>query len=101
MSIRPPDSGDGQAGSVSSHGRSDMVLLHEDQVFVLEFKVVEDGTEVGQTLDSAIRQIRERRYAGKYRNHEEPGPPDPASNTGNGSRGNRTTLGCQRYCQDG
>ena len=56
----------------SSHGRSDMVLLHEDQVFVLEFKMVEDkaGTEEG--LDSAIAQIRDRGYAEKYRDRGEP-----------------------------
>ncbi len=45
-----------------------MILLHEDQVFVLEFKRVEDGTGTEEGLDSTIMQIQERGYAGKYRN---------------------------------
>lgn len=53
---------------LSSHGRSDMVLLHEGQVFVLEFKVVEDAKKREQALDSAIAQMRERGYTDKYRN---------------------------------
>ena len=56
----------------SSHGRSDMVLLHENQVFVLEFKMVKDGTETEEGLDSAITQIREKRYAEKYLDRGEP-----------------------------
>ncbi len=34
--------------------------------------MMEDGTEAEQTLDSAIRQIRERGYAEKYRDRGEP-----------------------------
>ena len=56
----------------SSHGRSDMVLLHEGQVFVFEFKMVEDNRGVRRALDSAIAQIRERRYAEQYRDRGEP-----------------------------
>ena len=61
-----------KAEESSSHGRSDMVLLHEGQVFVLEFKMVEDGTGAQEVLDSAITQIREHRYAEKYRDRGEP-----------------------------
>ncbi len=60
-----------KAEEASSHGRSDMVLLHEGQVFVLEFKMVKDKTEAEQGLDSAIKQIREKGYAEKYRGRGE------------------------------
>ncbi len=63
---------DVKAEEASSHGRSDMVLLHENQVFVLEFKMVKDKTETEQGLDSAITQIRGRGYAEKYRDRGEP-----------------------------
>jgi len=61
-----------RAEEATSHGRSDMVLLHGGQVFVLEFKMAEDGTETEETLDSAIAQIREKGYAEKYRDLEQP-----------------------------
>ncbi len=61
-----------KAEDSSSHGRSDMVLLHQGQVFVLEFKMVEDDKGVQEALDSAIIQIRERRYAEQYRDRGEP-----------------------------
>ncbi len=61
-----------KAEEASSHGRSDMVLLHEGQVFVLEFKMVKDKTETEQGLDSAIKQIRGKGYAEKYRGRGEP-----------------------------
>jgi len=56
----------------SSHGRSDMTLLHEKQVFVLEFKVAQEGSKVEQALDHAMYQMHERGYANKYRNRSEP-----------------------------
>ncbi|MCY4226925.1 MAG: AAA family ATPase [Gammaproteobacteria bacterium] len=55
-----------RAEETTSHGRSDMVLLHGGRVFVLEFKMAEDGTETEETLDSAIVQIRDKGYAEKY-----------------------------------
>ena len=61
-----------KAEEQTSHGRSDMVLLHGGQVFVLEFKMAEDGKATQQVLDRAIAQIRERRYAEKYRGHGKP-----------------------------
>lgn len=56
----------------SSHGRSEMVLLHEEQVFVLEFKMVEEDKGVQEALDSVITQIREKRYAEQYQDRGEP-----------------------------
>jgi len=56
-----------RAEEATSHGRSDMVVLHEGKVFVLEFKMAEDGSGVEESLDSAIVQIREKGYAEKYR----------------------------------
>ena len=56
---------------VTSRGRSDMALLHEVQVFVLEFKMVENSTGTEEGLNSAIAQIRERGYAEKYRDRGE------------------------------
>ena len=50
----------------SSHGRADMVLALDDQVFVLEFKMAdtEDGAEAA--LAAAFDQMRGRGYADKY-----------------------------------
>ncbi len=61
-----------KAEEMTKHGRSDLVLWHERQVFVLELKMVENeaGTEPG--LDNAIAQIREKGYAKKYRSRKEP-----------------------------
>ena len=56
----------------TSHGRSDMVLLHGGQVFVMEFKTAEEGEETEAALDRAISQIRDRGYAERYRGREEP-----------------------------
>lgn len=56
----------------SSHGRSDMVLLHGGQVFVLEFKMAEENEETEAALDRAMGQIRGRGYAAGYRGRGEP-----------------------------
>jgi len=61
-----------RAEEATSRGRSDMVLLHGRQVFVLEFKMADDGSGTQKGLDRAIRQIRERGYAEKYRDRGEP-----------------------------
>ncbi len=64
------------AEDMSSHGRSDMVILHANQVFVFEFKMLKgeniEDNQVTATLDGAITQIREKGYAGKYRDRNEP-----------------------------
>ena len=46
----------------SSHGRLDMAVLFNDHVYLFEFKVVEMASE-----DAAMAQLKERRYADKYR----------------------------------
>ena len=55
----------------SSHGRSDMVVFHRGQVFVLEFKMA-DGEEAASVMDRAMSQLRERGYGEKYRDRGEP-----------------------------
>ena len=44
-----------------------MVILTGGQVFVLEFKMAETDSETSIVLDAAMRQMRERGYAEKYR----------------------------------
>ena len=56
----------------SSRGRSDLVIRHGGQVFVLEFKVVQSAKEAEDSLDAALSQIRERGYAEKYQAGDEP-----------------------------
>ena len=46
----------------SSHGRLDMAVLFNDQVYLFEFKVVELAS-----AGAAMAQLQERRYADKYR----------------------------------
>ncbi len=61
---------------MTSHGRSDMVLLHGDQVFVFEFKMVKGKKNMErktrECLDRAIEQIRTKKYADKYLDRGEP-----------------------------
>jgi hypothetical protein len=47
---------------VSNQGRLDMAVKFNGQVYLFEFKVVEDEAE-----GKALRQIEERKYADKYR----------------------------------
>ncbi|MCY4050122.1 MAG: PD-(D/E)XK nuclease domain-containing protein [Gammaproteobacteria bacterium] len=61
-----------KAEEMTKHGRSDLVLLHENQVFVLELKMIEYETGVEKALDHALAQIREKGYANKCRNRKEP-----------------------------
>ncbi len=56
----------------SSHGRSDMVVFHGGQVFVMEFKVVEDESAVQAAMEEALEQMRERGYGDKYQDRREP-----------------------------
>ncbi|MBK6716424.1 MAG: ATP-binding protein [Burkholderiales bacterium] len=51
----------------TSHGRIDLTLLHAGQVFLFEFKVVEQ-----QASGEALRQLQARGYADKYRARGEP-----------------------------
>ncbi len=50
----------------SSHGRADIVVIYEGQVFVFELKVAK-GTEVEMKAEQALMQMRQRGYADKYR----------------------------------
>ncbi len=61
-----------KAEEMTSHGRSDMVVLHAKQVFVLELKMVESKTATEKGLDEAISQIRKKGHADKYRRRREP-----------------------------
>ena len=52
----------------SSHGRSDMVIGHNDQVFVLELKCVLSWTHNPENIaQAALRQIENRGYADKHK----------------------------------
>ena len=51
----------------TSHGRLDMAVLFNANVYLFEFKVVELTTE-----GAAMAQLKERRYADKYRARGEP-----------------------------
>jgi len=63
---------DMRAEEASSHGRADMVVRAGGQVFVLEFKMAESTDDADAALAVALRQMRERGYAEKYRNCKEP-----------------------------
>jgi hypothetical protein len=52
---------------VSNQGRLDMAVKFNGQVYLFEFKVVEDEAE-----GRALAQIREKRYADKYRALDQP-----------------------------
>lgn len=49
-----------------------MVVFHGGQIFVFEFKMIENKTKTAEALDSAIARIRERDYAGKYCDRGQP-----------------------------
>ncbi len=51
----------------SSRGRADMTVRLGGQVFVLEFKMAEGAGGAEAALDAAVRQMRDRGYAEKYR----------------------------------
>ncbi|MDR0715810.1 MAG: ATP-binding protein, partial [Azoarcus sp.] len=52
---------------VSNQGRLDMAVKFNGQVYLFEFKVVEDGAE-----GKALQQIKEKKYADKYRALDQP-----------------------------
>ena len=56
----------------SGRGRADMVVFHGGQVFVFEFKMVDEEDKSDSAAQLAIEQIREKDYAEKYRDREEP-----------------------------
>ena len=61
-----------RAEEATSRGRSDLVLLHGGQVFVMEFKVVSDEGQADAALDRALAQIKEKGYSEQYRNQGKP-----------------------------
>ncbi|MDR1064545.1 MAG: ATP-binding protein [Azoarcus sp.] len=52
---------------VSSEGKLDMAIKFNGQIYLLEFKVVEDEAE-----GKALAQIKEKKYADKYRSLRQP-----------------------------
>jgi len=56
-----------RAEEASSHGRADMVVDLGDQVFILAFKMADSTDAAEAALAAALAQMRERRYAAKYR----------------------------------
>ncbi len=59
--------GDIRAEESTRLGRSDLVLVRDDQVFLFEFKMLAKSGDADRVASEAIRQIRERDYASKYR----------------------------------
>ncbi len=57
---------------VSSRGRSDLVLCHGGQVWVIECKVVATEADAEAALERALAQIREQGYSDRYRNRGQP-----------------------------
>ncbi len=51
----------------SSHGRLDMAVHFNDNIYLFEFKVVEMASE-----GAAMAQLQEKRYADKYRDLDQP-----------------------------
>ncbi len=50
----------------SSHGRADLVVQLGAEVFIFEFKMAESADGAEAALESALTQMRDRRYADKY-----------------------------------
>ena len=63
---------DVRSEEASSRGQADMVVMTGGQVFVFEFKMVEQVEETEAALAAALKQMRERGYADKYRDRQEP-----------------------------
>ncbi|MDR1063477.1 MAG: PD-(D/E)XK nuclease domain-containing protein, partial [Azoarcus sp.] len=55
------------AEDVSNQGKLDMAVKFTGQVYLFEFKVVEEEAE-----GKALQQIKEKRYADKYRSLNQP-----------------------------
>lgn len=52
---------------VTNRGRIDMTVLFNNQIYIIEFKVVETAPE-----GKAMAQLKERNYADKYQAHQQP-----------------------------
>ncbi|MDR1164433.1 MAG: ATP-binding protein [Deltaproteobacteria bacterium] len=51
----------------TSHGQSDMVAIYAGRVWVIELKMVRDGNDE-DVAQGALKQIRDKNYAGPYDN---------------------------------
>jgi len=49
---------------ITNLGRIDFTMIHEDKVFIFEFKLAEKATQ------NALKQIKEKRYYEKYQNYD-------------------------------
>ncbi len=63
---------DVRAEEASSHGRADMVVRTDGQVFVLEFKMADTADATEAALEAAFTQMWQRGYADRYRDRNEP-----------------------------
>ncbi len=52
---------------VTNRGRIDMTVLFNNQIYIIEFKVVETAPE-----GKAMEQLKARNYAEKYQSHQQP-----------------------------
>ncbi len=59
LSVQPED--------VTNRGRIDLSLKIEEQVYLFEFKVIENSTTENQAKGTALQQLLDRGYAEKYR----------------------------------
>ena len=48
--------------SVNNFGRSDMIVISDNKVFVMEFKLAEFVKDVKRLTDEAIKQVKNRKY---------------------------------------
>ena len=48
--------------SVNNFGRSDMIVISDNKVFVMEFKLAEFVKDVERLTDEAIKQVKSRKY---------------------------------------
>jgi hypothetical protein len=55
---------------VTNQGRLDMTVKFNGQIYLFEFKLVEKRTEGGE--NTALRQIKEKRYVDKYQAENQP-----------------------------
>ena len=51
---------------VTNQGRIDLTLFIEDKIYIIEFKVIENGELRMENENSALEQIKERKYHQKY-----------------------------------
>ncbi|BBP44530.1 ATP-binding protein [Thiosulfativibrio zosterae] len=57
---------------VTSQGRIDLTIIMEQAIYIFEFKVDHLGQFSGQHSANALQQIKEKRYADKYRDAQKP-----------------------------